>query len=866
MYRTNLILMKNISIPKILNSENKLLFPRNIIKNSSLIFFCLMIAASTLMAQKNVNTRTIPFDSAWLFTNVSVANAEQPSFNDANWRKVNLPHDWSIEDLPNQATDQVVGPFSKNSIGKASTGWTVGGTGWYRKKFVTLKNQENKQVSIHFDGVYMNADVWLNGFHLGNHPYGYTPFYYDLTPYLKPLGQENILVVKVRNEGKNSRWYSGSGIYRHVWLTVTDPVHVDTWGVYITTPEVTKDKATVNVSTTIKNKGKSNSAISLVTTIFDPKGKAVGNSIKKIQIEVGKSIIDEETVILSNPVLWSIETPQLYKAITEIKNNDQTIDEVETVFGVRTIKFDGTDGFSLNGKKLILKGGCIHHDNGPLGAVSLYRAEERKIEILKKSGYNAIRASHNPPSQALLDACDKLGMLVMNEAFDTWVKPKNPHDYNLDFNAWWQRDLEAMVLRDRNHPSLIMWSIGNEIYEAPDLLGQEIGKKLADEVRKLDPTRAVTEAMVYLPPYTQTPLEGYKPYLKNLDVDGYNYFLESKSIHFQRDSATVHFFDTQHAENPNKAYVVTESLPLFALENWEKSVESPYMIGSFKWTAFDYIGEAGLGKSRLKKERVPEIKGIMGMGQFFKDEWPIFNSGSGDFDLIGNKKQASYYQDVVWRNSPIELLVHYPIPEGMKEAVATWGFPDVIKSWTWPGQEGKKMQVHVYSRSKVVKLELNGKVIAEQTIPKGSITATFDIEYQPGTLVAKGFDGATKTGESSLITTDKAYGIRLIADRSSINADQNDLSYINVEVIDKKGNVVPNIDDLEITYEIEGNGSIAAVGNGNVADMSSFQAPHKKVYQGRGLVILKSNGTEGKITLKAHAKGLVSSLVEVKIK
>ncbi|RVT79637.1 glycoside hydrolase family 2 protein [Flavobacterium sufflavum] len=858
--------MKNTTTPDKLNQAYSISTVANSLKRVYLFILTSIITVSPSMAQSNSNTRTISFDKDWAFTKTNVIGAEQIHLDDSKWRKVNLPHDWSIEDLANQEQGKVQGPFSKNSIGKAPTGWTVGGTAWYQKKFVTEKNKENKLVSIHFDGVYMNADVWLNGVHLGNHPYGYTPFYYDLTPYLKSAGEENIIAVKVRNEGKNSRWYSGSGIYRHVWLTVTDPVHVDTWGINITTPEVTQDKAIVKISSTIKNKQASNSDILLVTNILNPSGKIVGSTQKKLQLEAGKSIIDEQTVTISNPALWSLETPQLYKAITEIKNGDKTIDEVETNFGIRSIKFDGTEGFSLNGKKLILKGGCIHHDNGPLGAVSVYKAEERKIEILKKNGYNAIRASHNPPSQALLDACDKLGMLVMNEAFDTWIKPKNPEDYNLNFNAWWQKDLEAMILRDRNHPSIIMWSIGNEIYEAPDLIGQEIGKKLANEVRKLDPTRPVTEAMVYLPPYTQTALKDYKSHLENLDVDGYNYFLESKSIHFQRDSATVDFFDTQHAAHPQKTYVVTESLPLFALENWEKSERSPYMIGSFKWTAFDYIGEAGIGKSRIKPERLPELKGIMGMGQFFKDEWPIFNSGTGDFDLIGNKKQASYYQDVVWRNSPIEILVHNPIPEGMKEAVATWGFPDVIKSWTWPGQEGKKMQVHVYTRSKVVKLELNGKLIAEQIVPEGSITAIFEIEYQPGTLVAKGFDGEKKTGESTLITTGKPSAIRLSTDRSTINADLNDLSYINVEIIDQKGNIVPNVDDLEITYQLTGNASIAGVGNGNVADMSSFQQNHKKVYQGRGLVILRPNEFSGKITLKAQAKGLAAGQIEIRTK
>ncbi|MBV5281733.1 MAG: DUF4982 domain-containing protein [Paludibacter sp.] len=830
------------------------------------VFIIILIAFISVLSSMAKNTsilRTSLFDKGWQFTKDSVSDAELSGFDDSKWRKINLPHDWSIEDLPNQTQDKVVGPFSKSSIGRAATGWTVGGIGWYRKKFATEQAHINKCVSIHFDGVYQNAVVWLNGKLLGNHPYGYTPFYYDLTPYLKPVGQENVIAVNVRNEGKNSRWYAGSGIYRHVWLTVTNPVHVDTWGVYVTTPEVSQKSATVKINSTINNEQKSNSTINLVTTIHDPSGKAVGTTQKELQLVTGKSIKDDQTITLSNPALWSLESPQLYKAVTEIKNGTETIDRVETVFGIRSLKFDGTKGFLLNGKAIIMKGGCIHHDNGPLGAVAIDRAEERKIEILKKNGYNAIRTSHNPPSEALLDACDRLGMLVMDEAFDTWVRPKNPDDYSLYFNQWWQKDLAAMIFRDRNHPSVIMWSIGNEIYEAPDLLGVEIGKKLADEVRKLDSTRPVTEAMVYLPPYTKASLETYKPHLENLDVDGYNYFLESNSKQFLRDSATVHFFDAQHAKNPNKTYVVTESLPLFTLENWEKSEQSPWMIGSFKWTAFDYIGEAGLGKSRLKVEGRPELTGLMGMGQFFKDEWPIYNSGSGDFDLIGNKKQASFYQDVVWRISPIEILVHYPIPSGKVESIATWGFPEELKSWNWPGQEGKKMQVHVYTRSKVVKLELNGKVIAEQTVPEGSVTAAFDVDYHPGTLVAKGFDNGKKTCETVLTTTGIPVGIRLVADRTTINADLNDLSYVNVEIIDAKGNVVPNIDDLQVTYQLTGNATIAGVGNGNVSDMSSFQQNQKKVYQGRGLVIVKPNGAAGKITLKASAACLKSASINI---
>jgi beta-galactosidase len=834
-----------------------------ILRKSGLLLLSILFGGSALMAKNNSTSRTISFDASWSFTKDDVTDAEFSNFDDSKWRIVNLPHDWSIEDLPNQTPDKVVGPFSKSSIGRAATGWTVGGTGWYRKKFVTEQAHQNKLVSIHFDGVYMNSDVWLNGKLLGNHPYGYTPFYYDLTPYLKPVGQENVIAVKVRNEGKNSRWYAGSGIYRHVSLTVTEPVHVATWGVYVTTTEVTQNSASVKLNSTLNNEQKSNSNISLVTTIVDPSGKIVGNAQKDLQLVAGKSITDEQTITISNPALWTLETPQLYKAITEIINGDKTIDRVETIFGVRTMKFDGAKGFLLNGKVTILKGGCIHHDNGPLGAMAFDRTEERKIEILKKNGYNAIRTSHNPPSQALLDACDRLGVLVMDEAFDTWVKPKNPDDYNLYFNQWWQKDLQSIILRDRNHPSVIMWSIGNEIWEAPDLLGVEIGQKLTNEVHRLDPTRPVTEAFVYTPPYTKHPLKDYAIHASLLDVEGYNYFLEVGQPHFERDTLTTNFLDRRHTNNPNKTVVITESLPHYALENWNKSEQSAWMIGSFKWTAFDYMGEAGLGKSRITRNSRPELKGLIGMGLFFKDEWPIYNSGSGDFDVIGVKKQASYYQDVVWKISPLEMFVHNPISEGMKEAIATWGFPEELKSWNWSEQEGKKMQLHVYTRCKVVKLELNGKMIAEQTVPDGSITATFNVDYQPGTLVAKGYDGGKLIGTNTLKTTGKPSGIRLVADRSTINADLNDLSYVNVEVIDEKGNVVPNVDDLEVTYQLTGNATIAGVGNGNVADMSSFQQNHKKVYQGRGLVIIRSNGVAGKITLKANATGLKEGFVEI---
>jgi beta-galactosidase len=825
-----------------------------------LLIYFLLIAVSIHAQEKNtsVNTpnHTIYFDAGWLFKKDSSIHAEAVNYNDATWRKLNLPHDWSIEDLPNQKQDTISGPFDRNSIGKSATGFTVGGTAWYRKKFVSERFFQNRLVTIHFDGVYMNSDVWLNGHHLGNHPYGYTPFYYDLTPYLQPVGRENILAVSVRNEGKNSRWYSGSGIYRHVSLTVTEPVHVGTWGVYITTPQVTSNKATVVMKSTLINEQTTLGNIHLLTTIVSPEGTQVAQTTKALLLAANASKVDSQSITLSNPVLWSVETPRLYKAVTEIKQGNTTIYRVETPFGVRSIRFDANKGFLLNGKRLILKGGCIHHDNGPLGAVAIDRAEERKIELLKKVGYNAVRLSHNPPSQQLLDACDRLGMLVVDEAFDMWELPKNPQDYHQYFNEWWQKDVQSMILRDRNHPSIIMWSIGNEIFEAPDSSGYHIARQLADEVRVLDPTRAVTSAIVFLPGFTKKPWEDYEPYLTQLDVDGYNYFLESTSKFFVRDSITAHLFQTEHAEHPAKTYIVTEYTPGSALENFDKAVQYPYLLGSFKWTAMDYIGEAGIGRPAQVAASRKLPQGIMRMGLFYLPSWSVFNAYCGDLDLIGNKKAASYYQDVVWRRSPIEMLVHRPSPDSMQEVIAPWGFPDELKSWTFLGQEGKKIIVNVYTRSKEVKLELNGKLIAEQRIPDSSITATFEIPYQPGTLVARSYDNGKEASSSTLSTTSKPAAIRLVADRSTIKANPNDLSYVSAEIVDEKGAVVPYVDDVEISYQLTGNGVIAGVGNGSFNDASSFQQNHKKVYQGKGLVIVRPIGSAGKITLKAEAQGL----------
>jgi beta-galactosidase len=786
------------------------------------------------------STRICPLDKEWLFTNDSMTNAQEPAFDDAGWQKVELPHDWSISDLPNQTEGIIVGPFNKRSPGFTQTGFTIGGTGWYRKKFTTEKDFQNKTVTLFFDGVYMNSDVWLNGHHLGNHPHGYTPFYYDLTAHLKPIGQENVLTVQVKNEGKNSRWYSGSGIYRHVWLTVTEPLHVAPWGVYITTQELSEKKASVSITSTINNKKSLSENSSLTTTIFSPNGKKVGQFTSKLMIAPNAIKSVEQNIKIENPLLWSVEAPHLYNALTEIKVGNKVVDKEVTTFGIRTIKVDAINGLTINGEKVLMKGGCIHHDNGPLGAVAIDRAEERKIEILKKNGFNAVRLSHNPPSTELLEACDRIGMLVIDEAFDMWELPKNPDDYHLYFKEWWKRDLQYMILRDRNHPSVIIWSIGNEISERADTSGLRITKQLAEEVHLLDPSRPVTAALCeYWEPRNKNKQWGETSgAFELLDIGGYNYLWS--------------LYEEDHRQFPKRVIMGTESLPKDAFVSWNMVEKLPFVIGDFVWTAVDYLGEASVGNS------VYDTKGrkrpFLG--------WPWYNAWCGDIDLIGQKKPQSYYRDVVWRNSPITMAVHEPIPEGMVENISRWGWPQEWQSWTWPGMEGKSLQVRVFSRAPMVRLLLNDEIIGEQKIADTTITAVFEVPYRPGTLKAVNVENGKETAAFELKTAGAPQRIRLTADRNHIKASRNDLSYITVEVIDKDSQVVPNV-EIPIQFSIEGVGEIAAVGNANPKDLASFHTMERKTFNGRCLAIVRPKGNTGVIKLSATSNGLIMAQIMI---
>ncbi len=841
------------------------------------ILMLLMVLTATPGCRKSdaaENPRTISFDEGWRFLKDNPTGVENPGFDDSKWRSLDLPHDWTIEDLPGQKEDTVVGPFSRESVCKMGTGNTVGGTAWYRKSFTIDGPDKDKTAYLQFDGVYMNSDIWINGKHVGNHPYGYTSFWYNITPYLKPAGQSNTIAVQVKNEGYNARWYSGSGIYRHTWLTLVEPVHIAPWGVFITTPAVSEKNATVDIVTNVTNSNKKDSRVTLRVDLFDHSGAPAGTSDMESLVPAGNSVELKQSVTVENPALWSVENPNLYQAQVEVLVNNKVADNLRTSFGIRTIHFDSQTGFALNGKTVKLKGGCFHHDNGPLGSAAIDRAEERKIELLRKAGFNAIRCSHNPPSPYLLDVCDRLGMLVIDEAFDSWEKSKlaimtamfsqnrnssiTVDDYSKFFKEWWQKDIQSMVLRDRNHPSIIMWSIGNEIMEAADTSGLRIATNLSKEVRKYDPTRAVTEAHVDMSASFggKSTWEERAPHIALLDVVGYNYAYAK----YQED----------HKKYPERVIYASEFMPPKSLENWQAVETLPYVIGNFSWTAMDYLGEAGVGIPRLidvapaGSNSNPNAQ----MMQFFNsNSWPMFINFQGDLDFIGNPKVPYYYQHIVWREHKMATFVHRPVPAGKKEITSPWGFPDELKSWSWKGHEGEKMLVHVYTRSKLVKLELNGKPVGEQPVDDSkSITATFEVPYEPGTLTARSFDNGIETASETIRTVGKPAAVRLTADRSAIRADRNDLSYVMAEIVDSDGNVVPYADNVLVNFEISGNGEIAGVGSGSPTDMSSFQKPLKKSWQGRCLAIIRPKGEAGKIVLTARAEGLKEAVAEIATK
>jgi len=765
----------------------------------------------------------ILFDNDWRFFRGNAEQAEQVAFDDSSWRLLDLPHDWSIEDIPGTNS-----PIDSNAIGGIDAGYLVGGTGWYRKTFMLPKDLADKKFMLQFDGVYMNVDVWLNGKKVGNHPYGYTSFRYDITGFLLP-GKENIIAVEVKNEGRNSRWYSGSGIYRHVWLSVLEPVHIDPWHLFITTPQVDENRALVNIRTTVFNETSTDAEVTLVTQILDKAGVRLAEDKTTQSVLSGAGAEFIQSISLSSAELWSPENPALYTAVSEVSTlsggTEKLTDRLETQFGVRTVAINAKEGFLLNGIPLELKGACMHHDNGPLGAAAYDRAEERRVELMKASGYNAIRTAHNPPSTAFLEACDRLGILVIDESFDMWREPKNPQDYHLYFDEWWKKDIESMVLRDRNHPSIVLWSIGNEIPERGRPEGAALARELVEYVKQLDPTRMVTAAV------NSVTLDK-DPYFAALDVCGYNYAIDN--------------YVKDHKRLPDRIIVAAESYPLEAFEYWMAVKDYPWVIGDFVWTGYDYLGEASIGWLGYPHE-----------GSFF----PWTHAYCGDIDICGFKRPPSYYRDVLWGDGKqISLFVRPPVPtfplNPKKELWSKWEWQDVVARWNWEGYEGTALTIEVYSSCPEVELFLNQKSLGRKSANRGNKwIATYQVPYEPGVLSVKGYNGTAEVASSGLKTATEPVKIALSADRSPIKADGQDLSYITVELLDAADTRNPLASNL-INFEIEGPGTIVAVGSSNPMGTESFKQPVRKAYQGRCLVIVKSGTTPGDIRLKASSEGL----------
>jgi beta-galactosidase len=794
-------------------------------------FLFIICAISISCTSKNPGEKIL-IDDGWRFHRGDVQQAEKPEFVDSTWRMVDLPHDWSLEDLPGTES-----PFHPEAISAVDGGFTTGGTGWYRKKLTIPADMKDRRFTLLFEGVSVVSEVWINGNPLGIHPYGYTTFFYDITSKIKP-GEENVIAVKVKNEGRNSRWYYGSGIYRHVWLHVTSPVHIPVWGTSITSSAISEEAANLKLVTTVSNTTEKPAEIKLVTRFIDANGKDAGAIETKTTIKAGEPLNINQTADIRNPMLWSTENPHLYKAVSELYVSGSLSHRTETNFGIRTISADVTNGFLLNGKPVLLKGGCVHHDNGPLGSRAYDRAEERRVEILKASGYNAIRSAHNPPSTAFLDACDRLGMLVINEAFDMWNEPKNPDDYHKYFNEWWRKDIESMVLRDRNHPSVIMWSIGNEIpnRHKPEVV--KVAQMLGDFIRYMDPSRPVTSAVNDLKPDKD-------PYFATLDISGYNY--AAGGDHMQQS-----LYAKDHERVPQRVMYGAESYPLEAFSAWQGVLDHPYVIGDFVWTAFDYIGEASIGWRGYMQE---------------KSFYPWNLAFCGDIDICGWKRPQSFYRDALWKENQLSLFVKPPqpsFPENPKrESWSKWHWLDHVAEWNWNGNEGKPLEVTVYSSCEEVELFLNGKSLGKKPTNRNSqFMASWQVPYQPGSIKAIGYTGNTQSNVSELTTAGPVTQIAMKADRAEIKANNHDLSYITVELTDANGNRNPAAENL-LNFEIEGPGKIIAIGNANPVSTESYQLPRRKAWKGRCLVIVKAQKEAGKITLKAAAEGMTPATVSI---
>ncbi|MGK9369946.1 glycoside hydrolase family 2 TIM barrel-domain containing protein [Melioribacter sp. Ez-97] len=779
------------------------------------------------------------FDFGWKFHPGDVEGAEKFDFNDSDWRLLDLPHDWSIE-----------GKINENEPAGGNGGYYPTGTGWYRKHFDISAEDLKKIIWIEFDGVYMNSDLWVNGMHLGNRPYGYSSFYYDITKYLKK--GNNVIAVRVDNSKQpNSRWYTGSGIYRNVWLIKQDKLHLAHWGVFVTTPEISSDSALVDIKTKIDNEYNSSVEAELFIVIEDNEGNVVASAEKKFAAKPGESLTINNKLWIQRPMLWSVDSPDLYTLKQSILKDGKISDGLNTVFGIRKIFYDANKGFFLNDKQIKMNGVCLHHDGGAVGAVVPTGVWEYRLKKLKMMGCNAIRAAHNPPAPEFLDLCDKMGFLVMDEAFDEWRFGKRKYGYHIYFDEWHERDLISMIHRDRNHPSIVIWSVGNEVPDQKTEEGTETLKKLTYICHSEDPTRPVTQACDNIAADGGSTVLSF---LNALDIVGYNYvdrWHERRELYYSIDKLNhpdwkmigtenrsnhgvfrrnYSLGDDPATVNPNYNYDMIDAEQL-----WKFTKMHDYVIGDFMWTGIDYLGEA---------------------------RWPFRSWNFGVLDLCGFEKDGYYFYQSQWTTKP---MIHL--------------FPH----WNWEGREGQIIPVICYTNCNEVELFLNGKSYGKKRLefPRqgnsgawnryanpvvnpttADLHLQWDIPYEPGVIKAVGMKNGQVVCTRELRTAGEPYAIRLTSDRDTICVSERGVANIKVEVVDRNNKVVPTAGNL-IEFSIKGKGKIIGVENGNPLDHSSSKSNKRKTYNGLALVVLQALNEEGRISLTAKSQGLKDANISI---
>ena len=853
------------------------------------------------------------FDEGWRFHRGAVINAEAVNCDDSEWREVIVPHDFSMEPVAYtndyrersaEWNNWQVGPFSRLSIGDSDSGQTVGGTGWYRKTFrlpgASFDEAIRQQVfRLRFDGVYNQAEVWVNGKKAAMNVFGFMPFVVDLNSILKDKSNRNMqdemlvtIALKTVNEGLNCRWYAGSGIYRHVWLETTRQLHLDEWDIHVDASEVEGKSAKVKVSAKIFDEsggGRPDSEIKVEIRDAAAKVVAKGSSPVPSTSEEGRV-----ELTLKDAKLWSVDSPYRYTARVSLQTADGEHDALIIPFGVRTIAFSADKGFLLNGKSMKLRGGCVHHDNGLLGTAAIDRAEVRKAELLKAQGYNAVRTSHNLPSEAFLYACDSIGLLVIDECFDQWEEPKRRDDYSNYFSKEkqvivdgkpvgtgvtnFEYDAALMVRRDRNHPSVIMWSIGNEIAQRSDVpRGKEIADAITRVIKREDATRPTTLAVNDYwdrQPQKMTWDKDSPRAFELVEVGGYNYELNR--------------YEVDHEKFPRRIMYGSESYPNAVAAIWNTIDRLPYVIGDFEWTAIDYIGEAGLGHALERSDRGRWIQLLA---------WPWYNAWCGDIDITGVKKPQSYYRDVVWGKRTIAMAVRPSVTDGEYEDALGWCWTAEENHWNWHdrayydgpnacgylpvdirpekydnatlktgvvhdvnGHRSDSLRVNVYTREQRVRLSVNGRVIGEQDVNPDTYTATFRVAYESGELKAEVVKG--KRAEVTFRTSGAPAAIQFVpvksgsqADNTVISSSHNDLAYVYLRVVDADGNPCPR---AEIPLDIKTSGArhLAVAGTGHPYDLRSFRSMTPTTFRGQVLLIIQPQEEKGVVTITASSPKL----------